>query len=121
MTKYLGHEIIRQPETKGKITTGKQAIKLTRKQKQLNATLIETLEKDFLPVCRESLTKRRINQIGKFGQDLVSLGDQAKCVRLKEFGKELCANVESFDVETMISNLRSFPDIVKSLKTQMEE
>ena len=121
LKKYLGYSMERKNKSGKKATSLKKTMVLTANQKKQTEILIRTLENEYLPVYKESLKKHRISQIGYFGRNLVTLGEESGSATVADFGKEICLSAESFDVEILMEKLQQFPRLIAELKKTMED
>jgi PAS domain S-box-containing protein len=120
LKKYLAHQTAGKEKDDHEVHSGKPIPEMTKKQKQQLHGLIKTLEKEYLPVYIEALTKQMISQIDLFGQNLTSLGEESGSGLVTDYGRSICTYAESFDVELLLEKLRLFPEIIDRLKKSLE-
>jgi len=82
----------------------------------ISPELINMLENKFLPVFDDISKKQVIDQIDKFGLDLLSLGKNMSCGILSEFAQKLCIYAGNFEIDKLLKTLKLFPDIVNKIK-----
>jgi PAS domain S-box-containing protein len=121
LKKYLAHQVTEPPESAAGNYEGSISDRLTLKQKAQTSDLIIALEKDFLPVYPEILSKQRMSQIEMFGKSLKEMGEKTGSAILVDYGSEICSNAENFDVEMMLEKLRFFPKIIETLKNSLKD
>ncbi|MBL7972040.1 MAG: PAS domain S-box protein [Prolixibacteraceae bacterium] len=78
--------------------------------------LIRILDNEFVPVCQEVLKRQVINQIERFGQELVSLGRATDFDVLVVFGEGVCMYADNFEIDKLMEKLKNFPTLVSDLK-----
>jgi len=120
LKKHLVHKVSEKDKAVTKVLSGNTGQKLSKKQKQQLQELIKTLEDKYLPVFKEAISKQMIGQIDSFGQKLISLGEESDSSIVSDYGKSICLNVESFDIDLLMKMLRLFPEIIEELKNTME-
>jgi signal transduction histidine kinase/CheY-like chemotaxis protein len=78
--------------------------------------LIEQLENKFMQAWTQVRKNQIFDEIGNFAQRISMLGQANGVVMVKEYGDDLAAQVESFDVEKMNTTLNDYPQLVEKIK-----
>jgi PAS domain S-box-containing protein len=113
MKKFLPHQMEAVQKEEPLL---KAAHKMSKVEKQNYRELIRTLEEEFMPVYHETMSKQVISQIELFGKNLNQLGEQSGSDLIADYGRDICAYAENFDIEELIIKLRLFPEIIDILK-----
>lgn len=121
LKKYLGHKETDMEIKHEESHTEKGVRKLTKKQKLRVQGLVLTLENEYLPIYHEALKKQMFGRIEMFGKKLIALGEKSGSSMISDFGKDICAKAEIFDVELLMETLKLFPEIIARLKNTTEE
>ena len=80
--------------------------------------VIGLLEDKYMQMWEKVRQDLFFDKIGEFGRQLSELGNTYAVAVLKNYGEELSAHAESFDVEKMNTTLNAFPEVVAGLKSQ---
>ncbi|MBZ0243165.1 MAG: hypothetical protein K8F24_08130, partial [Bacteroidales bacterium] len=64
--------------------------------------------------------KQVINEIEKFGKDLLEISRKMSCQLLVSFSNEVLSYSDSFEFEKLMVVLKRFPGLVEKLKSEME-
>lgn len=92
-------------------------MKLNAEQKKELPKLIHILENEFMPEYTKVRKTQSINDIEKFGNDLVFLGKNNNAKIIFEYGTKVCTLVDHFEIDTLITVLNSFPKIIEQYKS----
>jgi len=82
--------------------------------------LIRQLETDILPRWEAVSDSASFDDIMAFGVRLVELGEQNGINLLREYGEELNAFADAFDVENMHRKLEGFPALIDTIKERRD-
>jgi PAS domain S-box-containing protein len=82
--------------------------------------LLRQLETDILPRWEAVSDSASFDDIMAFGVRLVALGEHYGINLLREYGEELNAFADAFDVENMHRKLEGFPAMIESIKELQE-
>ncbi len=82
--------------------------------------LVEQLNNDFLPRSRELLGGVRINDIKKFGTEIIIIGKRYGLKLLTNYGEYLFGCAKTFNIISIDRALNEFPDIVRNLHKLQE-
>jgi PAS domain S-box-containing protein len=78
--------------------------------------LVEQFEQELTTQWRLYKKKQPLKEIQSFAQEIISLGKSFKLGFIIEYGEQLLATIENFDIEEMRLKLDLFPDLIKQLK-----
>ena len=81
--------------------------------------IINKLEQDFVPLFKEIFEKQEINDIEKFGKELLALGQYEEFPILINYGTEICMFSDQFEIDKLMDTLSLFPNIVLQLKQSL--
>lgn len=98
--------------------TGKPEYKLSEEIKQKIPAFIETLELEFMAEYERVIKNQVINEIEKFGLDLLNVSEEMRCEALIDYSNELIVYAENFDFEKLLQTLRKFPELVDWVKVE---
>ncbi len=79
--------------------------------------IIDTLESQFMSKWEEFQEMQPIKEVKQFALELETLGRGSQISILEEFGKNLSAYVNNFDVDNILLMLNEFPELIKRLKS----
>jgi hypothetical protein len=57
-----------------------------------------------------------IGEIYKFGNDLLSIGQNMSCPSLSAYAHELCEYADNFEVDKLMRTLKMFPEVINRIK-----
>jgi signal transduction histidine kinase/DNA-binding NarL/FixJ family response regulator len=78
--------------------------------------VIELLEGRFMQEWRQSRQDLFFEEIGAFGNRLAELGAAHALAIVKNYGQELSAHAQHFDVEKMNLTLNAYPEMIAAIK-----
>jgi|WetSurSiteA1Bulk_404760.scaffolds.fasta_scaffold02398_4 PAS domain S-box-containing protein len=78
--------------------------------------LIMRFEQELTSQWRLYKKKQPLKEIRSFAREIISLGKSFKLGFIAEYGEQLLATIENFDIEEMRLKLELFPDLIKQLK-----
>lgn len=79
--------------------------------------VIEALENTYMKTWSETKQNQFFDAIGEFADQIIRLGEDNSVTLLTEYGENLRAHVESFDVENVNTALDAYPELIQSIKT----
>lgn len=79
--------------------------------------IIAQLQNEYMLKWKQAKRNQFFDEIGEFARQLSAMGSECKIIKLKTYGQELAAHVESFDVENMNAALNSYPALVTAIKS----
>jgi hypothetical protein len=82
----------------------------------LLAETIALLEGRFMEEWKKTRQNLFFDQIGAFGNRLVELGITHALTIVKQYGQELSAHAQHFDVEKMNKTLNAYPEMIAAVK-----
>lgn len=78
--------------------------------------IISKLEQDFVPQFNEIFERQEINNIEKFGKELLAFGQDESFSILINYGTDICMFADQFEIDKLMDTLSHFPDIILQLK-----
>ena len=115
MKKYLAYKI---RENISDEKAEKPTLKLTKEQITYLPELLNILENKFIPVYQNAVKSQMIDQIEKFGKDLVELAEENQFKPMQEYGNEICTLADNFEIDKLMNTLKRFPEIIDQLRLQ---
>jgi PAS domain S-box-containing protein len=97
----------------------KTIFSLNSEQMKTLPDLIRILDEELIPACQEALKRQVINQMEKFGRDLIRVGQGANFDVLVDFGESICLYADHFEIGKLLEKLKKFPTLVSELKRMM--
>ncbi|MCX6239484.1 MAG: response regulator [Bacteroidia bacterium] len=94
---------------------------LTKVQKNQLPRLVYILENEYAPIYYDVAKKQVVGQIKSFGDQLFALGEDYSNPIITDFGKELSAYANNFEISKMMKKLKTFPEIIDKLKKLIKE
>jgi hypothetical protein len=61
--------------------------------------------------------RQPIDEIHDFGEQIAALGKKHHSPTIEEYGNELCYAADSFNIESILSLVKKYPDLANSLKS----
>ncbi len=116
MKKYLAYKIAEKVSDE---KVERTSIELTEEQIKLLPELLNILENKFTPVYQRAVKSQMIDQIEKFGKDLVTLAEENRFQIIQEYSNEICTLADSFEIDKLMNTLKRFPEIIDQLKSQL--
>jgi hypothetical protein len=83
--------------------------------------LVKRFEQELTARWKLYKKKQPLKEIRSFAQEIINLGKSFKLGFVAEFGEQLLATIENFDIEEMRLKLDLFPDLIKQLKRVAHE
>ena len=126
----LFHEICRvlhyQPPRTQDVNTSAQTLpflqqELSQETLSVLPEALTQLEKIFLPQWEQFQTIQPINAVKQFVKDLLALSERYHIEALQEYGQELESTIKYFDIHALRMTLRTFPELLDSLKSLLED
>jgi len=77
--------------------------------------LLDTMEKEVLPIWKEISGAIEIDVIDDFAQNIIKLGCEYNVSELIQYGENLREFTQNFDIKNIKGNLKKFPEIVDGL------
>lgn len=112
LEKHLKYELVETKSITDTFNTEKPDYKLSEELKQRAPAFIKTLELEFMPRYEKAIKNQVMNEIEKFGLDLLHISEEMNCKMLIDYSNEIIVHAESFDFEKLIQTLRKFPELV---------
>ncbi len=78
--------------------------------------LIEALESDLMQTWNSFEVTQPIDEVTKFGDSLVNVGNDHKSSLIINYGKELQIAADNFDIEAILMLLKKYKSIIEKLK-----
>ncbi len=78
--------------------------------------MVRRFEQELTTQWKLYKKKQPLKEIRSFAQEIISLGKSFKLGFVAEYGEQLLATIENFDIEEMRLKLDLFPDLIKQLK-----
>jgi PAS domain S-box-containing protein len=78
--------------------------------------LMSMLEGIYFKKWESFILRQPIGEVKIFGKDLRNLGENHSCSKIRNYGEDVLAAAESFNIEGMLRLLRKYNEIVESLK-----
>ncbi|MBI9034581.1 MAG: PAS domain S-box protein [Bacteroidales bacterium] len=100
--------------------TGKPEYRLSEEQKRKIPAFIKTLELQFIPEYEKIIKKQVINEIEKFGLNLLVISEKMDCQILIDYSNEIMMYAENFEFTKLIQTLKRFPERVDWLKYEIK-
>jgi len=97
----------------------KPDMELTEEQAGHLLELLDILENKFFPVYQSAVKSQMIDQIERFGKDLVALAEVNRFNMILEYGIEICTLADNFEIDKLMKSLQRFPGIINQLKYQL--
>lgn len=94
---------------------------LTKAQIDQLPHIIYILENKYVPTYNQVGKKQVIGQIKAFGDQLLLLGEEQMNPIISDFGRELSAYANNFEISKMMKKLKSFPEIINKFKKLIQE
>lgn len=113
--KYLKFKSIALPDEATEVSH--ISFEFTEAQKKQLPSLMQTLEKQFLPLFNEILANPIIDRIEDFGKQLTLLGNKQSIETIAQYGNKIVELAKKFDVEKLFETLGKFPMIVEEIKS----
>jgi signal transduction histidine kinase/FixJ family two-component response regulator len=85
---------------------------ISNKQLKQLPVIIGILEQSFIPKFKEIFDGQEINNIEKFGKDLLALGQEKDFPILINYGTEICTFTDQFEIDKLMDALGHFQEIV---------
>lgn len=121
LKKYLKYEFAKTNFRQSTYVTGKPVYSLSEETKEKIPALIETLELEFMPEYEKAVKNQVINEIEKFGVNLLDISEKINCEILIDYSNEIKTYAESFDFQKLIQTLRKFPELLLWLKDEIKK
>ena len=118
LEKHLKYELVETKSSTDTFDAKKPDYKLSEELKQKAPAFIQTLELEFMPRYKKAIKNQVMNEIEKFGIDLLHISEEMNCKMLIDYSNEIIVHAESFDFEKLIQTLRKFPELVDWLKAE---
>jgi CheY-like chemotaxis protein len=77
--------------------------------------IILELENEFANLIKLSIKNQMLNEIEEIGKNLIKFGEAKFCNIVSEYGKTICLQADNFEVEKLMTTLKSFPDLLLQL------
>jgi len=72
--------------------------------------LADSLEGEFASRCKAFELRQPLHEVKNFGESLILLGLRHNCRQISEYGKEIVAAADSFNIEVMLKLLRKYDE-----------
>lgn len=115
LRKYLTNNKFETPHFNGDKAEGTELI--TEEQKNRLREITDKLETDFLPVNEDLIKQQRIDLIDVFGRNLIAYGESFHLPIISDYGRKICGYIDNFELDLMITALKSFPLLIEKLKS----
>ena len=116
LKKYLAYKI---EEKIADEKAEEKNIVLTEEQIRNITELLHILENKFFPVYQLAVKSQMIDQIERFGKDLVALSEDNRFKMIQEYGIEICTLADNFEIDKLMSTLKRFPGIINRLRSEL--
>ncbi|MDP4267738.1 MAG: ATP-binding protein [Bacteroidota bacterium] len=83
--------------------------------------IINKLEKDYLVRSEIVIRNQNIDEIEKFGKDLIQFGQENSIRIIEEYGHSICYFVNTFEIDKLMSKLNKFPGVIDNIKSLQEK
>lgn len=117
LKKYLKYKIVKRKTSILKNEPNKIKLTLSSEQLKYLPELIQILENEFMPTYNDAIKTQMIDQIEKFGKDLVVFAKKSKFKSILDYGHEICRLADNFEIDKLITTLNKFPEIIKQHKS----
>jgi len=117
LKKYLKHQIVEKVVITQEKEPKEIKYKINAEQQKHLPKLIHILEDDFIPAYHKAVKTQMIDQIEKFGKDLVTLAEKNNITIILNYGNEICKLTDNFEIDKLIKTLNRFPQLIKELKS----
>jgi CheY-like chemotaxis protein len=91
--------------------------------KQINDLpgLINSLETTFMDTWKTFATRQPMDEIEKFGKEMIGLGKEHDAILITEFGEELVNARDSFNIKTILKLLKRYTCVIDELKDSTQK
>lgn len=120
LKKHLKYEVVETNISTDNYFILKPEYKLSEELKQKFPEFIETLELEFIPEYEKVIRSQVINEIEKFGLNLLDISEKMGCQILIDYSNEIKVHAESFDFEKLMQTVKKFPELINWLKSEMK-
>lgn len=111
LSKYLSFKI-------KKLKPGSTQKTFNLDNETIEKNVVETLEATYVERWKKVRATNRIKDNKTFGEDLVEYGKCKKSLIIENYGSEIVAAADCFDIERLTSQLEWFPELIEQLKTK---
>lgn len=82
--------------------------------------VIERLENEYMQEWTEARKNQIFDEIGHFARRISALGEENGVTTVKQYGDDLGAQADNFDVEKMNTTLNDYPQLVEKIRALYE-